>query len=174
MKLTALIAGGAALAALAQAAQAGPPAPDVPNRVRVPDGHKLFLSAHAEGVQVYECNGQRWDFTGPRAHLYRDGRFLATHDAGPTWEAKDGSAVVGARVDGVTVDGTAIPWLLLSASPTPGSADDGRLSATKFIQRTHTTGGLAPAASTCDAGHAGDRAEVPYTAEYHFWKETGR
>jgi hypothetical protein len=34
-------------------------------------------------------------------------------------------------------------------------------------------GGLAPAADTCDAGAVGDIAEIPYTADYHFWKRTG-
>ena len=53
-----LIAGIAAVAAalpLAQAAQAGPAAPAVPAGIAVPDGHKPYLIAHAEGVQIYTC-----------------------------------------------------------------------------------------------------------------------
>ena len=37
-----------------------------------------------------------------------------------------------------------------------------------------TTGGLAPALSDCNAATAGAQVEVPYTADYYFWKETGR
>ena len=78
--------------------------------------------------------------------------------------------VVAARVDGVPVAGT-IPWLLLkvtSHAAGPGGGD--RLGGTTFIQRINTTGGVAPAASTCDATTAGQVAEVPYTADYVFWK----
>ena len=46
---------------------------------------------------------------------------IGTHFGGPTWQAKDASTVVGKRVDGVTVDPTAIPWLLLEATSTTGA-----------------------------------------------------
>ncbi len=66
-------------------------------------------------------------------------------------------------------DAAAIPWLLLSAaSTTPGALGD-----TTFIQRVNTTGGLAPAAATCTAAAVGTQAEVPYTADYRFWKAKG-
>ena len=59
--------------------------------------------------------------------------------------------------------------------PRPRAAPDGdRLTATTFIQRTRTTGGLPPAAAECNAATAGSRAEVPYTADYHFWKASSR
>ena len=40
-------------------------------------------------------------------------------------------------------------------------------------QRIATTGGLAPAAAGCNADTAGTTAEVPYTADYYFWKAVG-
>ena len=43
-----------------------------------------------------------------------------------------------------------------------------------LIQRTNTTGGRAPAASTRTSGTVGTTADVPYTADYHLWKATGR
>ena len=43
----------------------------------------------------------------------------------------------------------------------------------RIIQRTNTAGGRAPAASTCTSGTVGTTAEVPYPADYHFWKATG-
>jgi hypothetical protein len=94
---------------------------------------------------------------------------MATHFAGPTWQANDGSKVAGKLVAPAPSDGTAIPWLLLSAaSTTPGTFAD-----TTFIQRVNTTGGLAPAAATCNASTSGTQREVPYTADYHFWRAKG-
>jgi len=169
-----------ALAALplAPAAQAGPPAPDVPGKIQVPDGNKVFLVGHAIGVQIYSCNatssGFAWGFVAPRADLYGDnGKLIITHFAGPTWQAKDGGKVVGRRVDGVRVDATAIDWLLLSAASTAAGPDGDRLVKTTFIQRINTTGGLAPAAADCNATTAGTVVEVPYTADYYFWKRRG-
>jgi hypothetical protein len=169
-----LVAGAiAATAALTPAAHAGPPAPDVPPRLQPGEGHKVYLVAHATGVQIYACNPDTgWGLVAPRASLYDDsGKLIVTHYGGPTWEARDASKVVGARVDGVIVDPTAIPWLLLAATPVEPE-DGGRLSATTYIQRVNTTGGLAPARSSCTT--AGDRAEVAYTADYVFWKRTGQ
>jgi hypothetical protein len=149
-------------------AAAAPPAPDVPSQIAVEPGNKPFLVTHAVGVQSYPCTGTGWGASTPRAVLYRaNGRVFGRHYGGPTWEAQDGSTVVGARIDGVTVDPTAIPWLLLSATPGP---TDGTLARTSFIQRINTTGGLAPAASDCTPERAGERVEVPYTADYVFYK----
>ena len=76
-------------------------------------------------------------------------------------------------MDRVTVDATAIPWLLLSAASTVPGSHGGRLAATTYIQRIATTGGLAPADAECNAGTTGTSAEVPYTADYYFWKKIG-
>ena len=99
-----VVAGIAAAAplALAQAAHAGPA---VPAAIAVPAGHQEFLAGHAVGVQIYSCAATGWTFVAPRANLYdKRGKLLTTHFAGPTWQAKDGSKVVGRRVDGVNVD----------------------------------------------------------------------
>jgi hypothetical protein len=171
--LLAGIVAAAAFLSLTQAAEAGPPAPVVPSQIQVRDGNKVFLVGHAVGVQIYSCNGVIWGFVAPRANLYNDhGKLIITHFAGPTWQAKDGSRVVGRVVDFITVDPTAIPWELLSASTTPGPDGD-RLVATTYVQRIATTGGLAPPAADCNATTAGAVAEVPYTADYYFWKKTG-
>jgi hypothetical protein len=142
----------------------------VPAEIKVPAHNKQFLSGHAVGVQIYACGATGWTFVAPRANLYdRRGRLIATHFAGPTWQAGDGSKVVGKLAAPAPGDGTAIPWLLLSAvSTTPGTFAD-----TTFIQRVNTTGGLAPAPATCTANTIGTQSEVPYTADYHFWKAKG-
>jgi Protein of unknown function (DUF3455) len=154
-----------AAAALAQGAQANPPAPDVPGTIAVAEGNKPFLAVHADGVQVYSCNGQAWSLVAPRANLYdRGGELVGTHFGGPTWQWEDGSSVIAKRDTGVNVDPTAIDWLRLSTV----SATEGRLAKTTFIQRINTTAGRAPDASECDA--AGKQVEIPYTADYVFWK----
>jgi Protein of unknown function (DUF3455) len=135
----------------------------------------VFLVGHAVGVQIYSCNGVAWGFVAPRANLYDNkGKVIITHFGGPTWQAMDGSKVVG-RLDAppVTVDSTAIPWLRLVAASTAAGPDGDRLVATTYIQRIATTGGLAPPAAECNATTAGTVAEVPYTADYYFWKTTG-
>ena len=175
-----LLAGVVAVAAavpLAQSAQAAPPAPPVPGTIAVGDGHKPFLIGHATGVQIYDCQaipgGHRWGFVAPRANLYDDsGKLLATHYGGPTWKARDGSTAVGRRDAGVPVDPTAIEWLRLSARGTAGPDGD-RLADTTYIQRLNTVGGLAPAPADCNADTTGARTEVPYTADYVFFKATG-
>jgi hypothetical protein len=167
------IVAATAVLTLTQVAQAGPPPPVVPGKIQVPEGNKVFLVGHAIGVQIYSCNGVSWSSAVPRANLYDDhGKLIITHFAGPTWQAMDGSRVVGKVVDFVTVDPTAIPWVLLSASTTPGPDGD-RLVATTYVQRIATTGGLAPPAADCNAATAGTVAEVPYTADYYFWKKMG-
>jgi Protein of unknown function (DUF3455) len=159
--LLAVVAFAAAVALSPTAAQAAP------SPIKVPAGNEQFLSGHANGVQIYACGATGWTFVAPRANLYdHRGRLIATHFAGPTWQATDGSKVVGKLVTPAPSDGTAIPWLLLSAaSTTPGT-----FAETTFIQRVNTTGGLAPAATTCTATTIGTQREVPYTADYRFWK----
>ena len=157
---------------------AGRSGPEVPGRIDVESGNKVYLVGHAAGVQIYSCNvgttGYSWGLVAPRANLYGDnGKLIATHYGGPTWEAKDGSTVVGSRVDGVTMNETAIPWLKLKANSTTHGDDGDRLTGTTFIQRVATTGGMAPAPSTCNADTVADVVEIAYTADYYFWKSTG-
>jgi hypothetical protein len=171
------VVAAAAVLSLTQVAQAGPPPPVVPTKIEVPDGNKVFLIGHGVGVQIYSCNatpgGFVWGFVAPRADLFDDhGKLIITHFGGPTWQAMDGSRVVGHLVDSVTVDASAIPWLLLSAASTTPGPDGDRLVATTFVQRIATTGGLAPPARTCNAATVGAVAEVAYTADYYFWKKS--
>ena len=142
-------------------------APDVPASLAVPDGNKVAFHAYAVGVQIYRWSGTAWVFVAPEAVLYdADGDVVGIHYAGPTWESNSGSKVVGARVAGGSVDATAIPWLLLRAVTAEGPGIFHRVT---FIQRVNTTGGKAPAAPGTVVG---EEANVPYTAEYFFYRET--
>ena len=168
----------AAAAIVPTAAMAGPAAPAVPAGIAVPDGHKPYLIAHAEGVQIYTCasvaGGHAWQLLAPRATLTgANGNQLGSHYGGPTWEARDGSAVVGVRESGASVDPTAVDWLRLRAASTASGPDGDRLSATSYIQRINTVGGRPPAAGDCAADTVAEQREIPYSADYVFFKATG-
>jgi hypothetical protein len=171
-----LVAGLATLAVLVPlAAAAQAQAPASLGSLLPHGGNRPFLVGHGRGVQIYRCattaNGLAWTFVAPRADLTDNrGRVIIHHFGGPSWQANDGSKVVGTVVSNVTVAKTAVPWLLLSATTTPAPGGGGLLADTTFVQRLFTVGGIAPAASTCSAATTGMTAEVPYTAEYVFWK----
>ena len=119
-------------------------------------------------MQIYRWNAATnlWDFLGPAATLFADPGLhsvVGTHYAGPTWESKSGSKVVGTVVKSCPVDPTAIRWLRLAAVTSQGP---GVFGGTTFIQRVNTTGGLAPSAP----GTPNQVVEVPYTAEYYFYR----
>jgi hypothetical protein len=139
-----------------------------------PAGQQLVMEALASGVQIYDCvaqadGGPAWVFRAPEAVL-ADARShpLGKHYAGPTWEALDGSRVIGevtAREPGPT-PATAIPWLLLTARSHEGA---GLFSDVRSIQRLNTGGGVAPI-EPCTADKIGQTARVAYTAAYYFYR----
>jgi hypothetical protein len=149
-------------------------AKDTPESLKPPGNQVLLLTVHGVGVQIYGCQANKgdsaqfaWTLKSPEAQLHDDsGKTQGKHYAGPTWEANDGSTVVGevvAHDDGT--DAAAIPWLLLRAKSTSGH---GLFSAVQSIQRLHTTGGKAPS-SGCDPSHAGTETRVAYSADYYFY-----
>jgi hypothetical protein len=62
---------------------------------------------------------------------------------------------------------------LEATSTTAGPEGGDRLVHTTHIQRINTTSGVAPPAAACDASTAGTVTDVPYTADYVFFKATG-
>ncbi len=144
----------------------GLPAP-LCDRVQVPAGNKVAFHTYAQGVQVYKWNGATWDFVAPVATLSASANYhgeVGIHYAGPTWESNSGSKVVARRLDGCSPDPTAIPWLLLQTVSTSGP---GIFSSVTYVQRVNTTGGMAPATPGLTIGEV---KEVPYTAEYYFYR----
>jgi len=135
--------------------------------LKVGESNKVAMHVYAIGVQIYRWNGTAWAFVAPAAVLYanedHDGE-VGTHYAGPTWESNGGSKVAGARVNGCTPDANSIPWLLLKAVSNSGP---GILEHVTYIQRVNTVGGLAP---TSPGTSVGQEAQVPYTAEYVFYR----
>jgi uncharacterized protein DUF3455 len=164
------------LCALAGCASHQPLAPtDVPAALKVADGQVLTAALHGTGVQIYECRASAqdpkrfaWIYQSPAADLSdRSGKEIGRHYDGPTWEGYDGSKVVGEVVarSNAPDAAAAIQWLLLRSKSNTGKGIFGK---TQFIQRLHTIGGIAPTA-ICDAGHAGQRTRVAYSADYYFY-----
>jgi hypothetical protein len=146
-------------------------APELPSptcdSIQAPEGNKVVFHAYAIGVQIYRWNGTAWAFVAPAATLYANADYdgqVGTHYVGPTWESNSGSKVLGRRVAGCTPDSSAIPWLLLQAVSTDGPGIFHRVT---YVQRVNTVGGLAP---TAPGSFVGEEADVPYTAEYYFYR----
>ena len=147
---------------------------DIPAPLRVSATDLSRRQTHGVGVQVYQCRGNKddaarfqWQLKEPAANLFdKAGHKIGRHYAGPTWEADDGSKVIGevvARAD--SPDPNAVAWLLLSAKSTSGN---GIFQGVRFVQRLHTAGGNAPAGG-CDQASAGSEVRVPYSADYWFY-----
>jgi hypothetical protein len=165
-------------------ARSGEPGQALPSQLAVPGGREAAVKFNASGVQIYRCalepkvvsdygstfeapDHYVWTLVAPEATLLDEsGKVAGRHYAGPTWEASDGSKLVGTVVAKVSApDGASIPWLLLSATVVQ-SGD--RLGKVAFVQRLHTNGGLAPT-NGCSREAASTEVRVPYTADYYFY-----
>lgn len=134
------------------------------------------IEVRGEGVQVYACrqsaDGFAWRLTGPEATLLDPaGVKVGTHFAGPSWQANDGSTVVGeALASGRAPDAGSVPWLVLRAKSHSGA---GRFASTAFIVRLRTKGGAAPLAG-CDQKDVGATSRVAYSATYVLFPDSSR
>jgi Protein of unknown function (DUF3455) len=141
----------------------------IPDALAAP-GESVVLRVNADGDQVYDCktgaDGKlAWVLRGPMATLTERGEIIGYHYPGPTWELRDGSAVVGkvaASVPGATPND--IPWLKLDVASQRGN---GLLSGVTTVLRINTQGGKPD--GPCEAD--GASRKVPYTAEYLFLRK---
>ena len=145
--------------------------PDLPSplcdRLQV-QGDKVIFHVYALGVQIYRWNGVSWVFVAPAARLFADAEYhgeVGIHYAGPTWESNSGGKVVASRVESCAPDPTAIAWLLLQKVSSEGPGIFDRVT---FIQRVNTAGGLPPSGP---GPFVGAEEQVPYTAEYYFYRD---
>jgi len=145
----------------------------IPEQIKVPAGYSLVLTVHAKGDQIYQCSLNKgeyaWETQAPDAKLFdAQGKIVGNHKAGPLWEYKEGSRVVGRVVKKIDMaPGSAIAWLLVEVVSHKG---DGLFSNVSYINRINTRGGLPPA-SGCDANHLGGEKRVAYTADYVFYSK---
>lgn len=135
-----------------------------------PQGERV-MTLTASGVQNYVCKFDAqhrpgWVFVSPQATLFDEsGRAVVRHGAGPSWEAADGSRIVGHAIAQLPSETKAsIPQLLLDTHSTAGS---GWLSSVRYVQRVKTVGGLMP---TKPCSTADETGSSPYLAEYVFYK----
>ena len=173
--------------------------PDVPENVKVTGGKAFLVGhaiGTQNYVCQPSGTGVAYVLFTPQATLFdEDGRKIISHFFSPnpdepntdpkvvadgairaTWEDKDTSSVWaalvpnGASTDPDFVEEGAVAWLKLKAvgledGPTGGD----KLSDTSFVQRLNTTGGLAPSTGCASLADVGNKAFVPYTADYFFY-----
>jgi hypothetical protein len=162
-RLTALAmyAGLLATPALAQVRPtSAPPAFGVADRT-------LILAVHGVGAQIYECNPDAgghdvWAFREPIAALFKDGRSVGRHYAGPAWELTDGGAIGGklaASAPGATANDVALLKLDVVSRHGGGALGDATL-----VLRLNTRGGVLK--GPCET--AGELRAQPYAADYLF------
>jgi hypothetical protein len=136
-----------------------------------PPDAQVLLRTTASGVQIYSCeyganHTLGWVFSSPRATLFdSSGTEVIDHSAGPSWEARDGSRIVGRVLTQMPSEApNSVAQLLLE---THSTGVKGLLSEVRYVQRTMTSGGVAPIAP-CTAEHA--TGSSPYIATYTFFK----
>jgi hypothetical protein len=166
--------------------------PPVPADIQVPAGNEAFLVGHAFGTQNYICLRSdtrfAWTLFTPQATLLGDDdEQVTTHFFSPnpeenstiraTWQHSPDTSTVWAQVihspsaDPNFVEAGAVPWLLLQrAGAEEGPTGGDTLTATTFIQRLNTHGGVAPSTGCSSAADVGSKAFVPYTADYFFYR----
>jgi len=167
--------------------------PPVPANLQVPAGNQAFLVGHALGTQNYVCTpgkstGQvTWTLFTPEATLFNEtGEQLITHYFSPnpvegttvraTWQASDTSTIwakaTATSLDPAFVHANAIPWVLLQVVGTQSGPTGGAtLASTTFVQRLNTVGGAAPSTDCNLPTDVGNKAFVPYTADYFFYQK---
>ena len=175
---------------LPQPARADVTPPTVPADIQVPAGNKAFLEGHGVGTQNYIClpSGSHfaWTLFTPQATLFDDDdQQVTTHFFSPnpieddtirvTWQhSRDTSIVWGQVIQPVFVAPDAIPWLLIkTVGAQDGPTGGDTLTATTFIQRVNTDGGVAPSTGCSKSKDVGAKAFVPYEADYFFYMSDG-
>lgn len=147
---------------------------ELPDSIKVPDGHKVTMETVGVGEITYECRAKanssteaEWVFVGPKAVLNdRSGKQVGTYFGPPaTWQAADGSKVTGTQLAVAPSGAGNLPYQLVKANPAEGK---GAMTGVAYIQRVALKGGVAPAAA-CTMADKGKQEQVKYQADYLFW-----
>jgi hypothetical protein len=175
--LAALLLVGQVLIVPVSASASSVAPPTVPETIAVPAGSVLLFSEHATGAQIYECNNGQWVFRAPQAVLFKaqSPQLSAIHyggidrglTPGPWWEsAHDGSRIrAGNPIGAPSPNANSIPLLRLKVLDWEGT---GVFSQISYIQRLNTVGGVSPTGA-CEPGA---QRQVPYTADYYFYRNS--
>lgn len=171
LRLTLTPLAAACVLAAAPLAQA---AADLPDSIKVPDGHKIALETVGIGEITYECRAKadnasatEWVFVGPKAVLNdRAGKQVGSYFGPPaTWQAQDGSKITGTQLAVAPSGAGNLPYQLVKANPAEGK---GAMHGVTYVQRVALKGGVAPA-SACTEAQKGKQEQVKYQADYIFW-----
>jgi Protein of unknown function (DUF3455) len=167
--------------------------PSAPDRLQVPEGNEVFLIGHAFGTQDYVCaasgTGVAFVLTTPEAVLFDNparrvvnhffspnpveggtirAAWQSTRDSSVFWGKLTASATFLTDPDFVAPD--AIAWLTLGqAGVLVGVGGGNKLAVASFVQRVNTVGGLAPSIGCNSPADIGNKAFVPYEADYVFY-----
>jgi hypothetical protein len=169
--------------------------PQVPSNLVVQGNHYVYLATHAIGTQNYMClptdRSPAWRLVGPQATLFvpinsNQGQQVITHFlsanpveddlARPTWQHSIDTSRVWGRAAASSVDPNyvapdAIPWLLVQATGAAiGPSGGSLLTATTYIHRVNTVGGVAPSTGCTKSRDVGTFAMVPYETDYYFYR----
>jgi hypothetical protein len=131
-------------------------------------------------VQIYQCesdshNHLTWQPREPIAALILDGDTVGRQYGGLHWGHVDDTRFRWDHIDGSAVQARTVasapgaspedlPWLRLDVTSQTG---DGALYGVTAVQRINTQGGMAR--GSCET--AGNYRDVPYSADYVFWRE---
>jgi hypothetical protein len=130
------------------------------------DGAAMELRGRAVQINVCEqtSGAAAWRLRGPEAALLDStGVEVGRHFAGPSWQAMDGSTVVGeALVSNQLPITDSVPWVVLRVKSHTGG---GEFASVEYTVRLRTEGGAAPTAG-CDQTHVGAERRIPYDAVY--------
>ncbi|MDO9359888.1 MAG: DUF3455 domain-containing protein [Polaromonas sp.] len=146
----------------------------LPADVRVPAGHQAVLEARASGELQYECQAiKRAPFEyawlpRDRSIELRDGSnsAIVLSRSGRSWVHRDGSQLAVREFVEVDNGPHSLPFQRARVEP---STLSGALHNISYIQRINTVGGL-PSVRNCSSAELGMRVQVPYEAEYVFWR----
>jgi hypothetical protein len=166
MRILAFALAGAASTALLGAQQPS-------QSIELPSGARIVLEAKGKGVQIYTCaranSGFKWTLKAPDAKLLdANGKEIGIHFAGPTWKLTDGSQVQGEVIaNRPSPIAGSVPWLLLK---TKAGTATGSLADVAFIRRSETHSGIAPASGCESQADLDKTAQIPYSANYSFYR----
>jgi uncharacterized protein DUF3455 len=171
-----LIGALALVAALPAAAAIAPPG--VAATLQPSIAEEPVLALTEAGVNVFECRPHpgapgdyAWDFVAPDATLYDGSRSVARHAAANQFDSlEDRTSVSGFARAAQSAGFDNLPWALYGARSV---GDTGLFAGVTSIQRVNTRGGVAPLTG-CTAGNAGAEQRVAFSADYYFYRPSGR
>ncbi len=129
------------------------------------DNNNKEVTTHFFGPNPFESNAD--------PTVVADGMIRAawqhSRDTSTVWgEVKPGHS----SSDSAFVQQGAIPWLLITVvGAQDGPTGGNKLTGTTFIQRLNTSGGVAPSMGCASLSDLGNKAFVPYTADYFFYRQ---